>query len=410
MRKKINLWVEGTGTTDWILRNFFESQPLSYQVNTIIMTDGQAWGGLCDGLNIFVRAGSPVYRSLPIYLEQIGIEYIYYIDDNFWEIEGNSLLANHYRNALVHSTMERFIRGAVIVITSSHYLKEYIESKFDINNVVFCQAPVDIEYIKSISNLNNKIEKPPLRIGYAGVPKVNDFTMVWTALKRIRENYPNVEIEFFGDGYDEYLNEERVTVIRGLSDLKSYYFNQLSRDWDIGLAPLLDNDFTKSKTENKLREYSAMKIAGIYSNIKIYNSHVTDGENGILADQNADSWYLAIERLINNSSLREKIVDNAFKYAQENFHFTTVADQWNVAINNVSFRTKVQSKLFSRFIVQSAFQHVFNKDISSTSLKKLVKFNVKYFCMSYLVKLRNTFVILLLMVIVFLQVIILLKK
>lgn len=409
MHKKINLWVEGTGTTDWILRGFFEAHPLNYKVSTYTMNDERNWAHLCDGLNIFVRAGSPTYQSFPLYLNQVGIEYIYFIDDNFWEIQGNSLLANHYRNAMLHLTMERFIRGAKTVITSSNYLKKYIEDKFNIENVVFCQAPVDIGYIDSISKNNNFQSNDSVRIGYAGVPKTNDFKMVWAALKKIRANYDNIEIEFFGDGYDEYLNEERVTVIRGLSDLKSYYLNQLARNWDIGLAPLLDNNFTKSKTENKFREYGAMKIAGIYSNIKIYNSHIADGENGILANQDADSWYLAIERLVNDKSLRETIATNAFTYAQKNFHFSVVAPQWSNAINSVNFPSEFQSKVFSKTIVQRAFQKVINKDVANVELVSLSKLDLKQLLKPYLLKFKNP-VAILLIAILFLQIIILVKS
>ena len=50
--------------------------------------------------------------------------------------------------------------------------------------------------------------------------------------------------------------------------------------WAIGLAPLRDSAENRAKTNNKYREYAALGIPGIYSDMPVYASSVRHGETG----------------------------------------------------------------------------------------------------------------------------------
>jgi len=97
-----------------------------------------------------------------------------------------------------------------------------------------------------------------------------------------------------------------------------------STGFDIGLAPMLDDDFHRSKTNTKFREYGACGIAGIYSNVALYASFVKDGETGLLAENRPEAWYHAMVRLVNDPELRARIGGSARReiqhlYSQERF-------------------------------------------------------------------------------------------
>lgn len=95
------------------------------------------------------------------------------------------------------------------------------------------------------------------------------------------------------------------------------YFKDMQ--FDVGLAPLDDSEFSRSKYINKYVEYTRGGIAGIYSDCELYRTVIKDGYNGILCRGAGDNWGKAIESLVNNSRLRLSVAKNAQKYAEEYF-------------------------------------------------------------------------------------------
>jgi len=89
--------------------------------------------------------------------------------------------------------------------------------------------------------------------------------------------------------------------------------------YDIGLAPLPDDLFYRSKTNNKFREYGASRIAGIYSHNDVYADCVEHEVTGLLAPNDADHWHDALERLIEDEALRTRIQRQARQYVREHY-------------------------------------------------------------------------------------------
>ena len=98
------------------------------------------------------------------------------------------------------------------------------------------------------------------------------------------------------------------------------YLRRFSRaGYDIGLAPLPDDAFYRSKTNNKFREYGASGIAGIYSHVDVYADCVRHEVTGLLAANDADSWHDALVRLIEDETLRTRIQRQARQYVREHY-------------------------------------------------------------------------------------------
>ena len=81
--------------------------------------------------------------------------------------------------------------------------------------------------------------------------------------------------------------------------------------WDIGVAPLTLDSFTRCKSDIKYLDYTALNICGIYSDHPAYNQTIRDQFNGILCGYTADEWYEKIEHLINEKQRREQIIYHA---------------------------------------------------------------------------------------------------
>ena len=88
--------------------------------------------------------------------------------------------------------------------------------------------------------------------------------------------------------------------------------------FDIGVAPLNNDEFSKCKYFNKFIEYTTQGIIGIYSNVEPYTYVVEDKKTGFLADDNPESWYNAIRTAIKQKELRQSCLSNAIDYLKKN--------------------------------------------------------------------------------------------
>ena len=100
------------------------------------------------------------------------------------------------------------------------------------------------------------------------------------------------------------------------------------RNWDIGLAPIPDTEFHSCKYFNKYVEYASFGIVGIYSNLEPYTFGIQDGLNGVLADNDTESWFNALEKLINDKKTLNKISNNCLKEARDIYSLSTLSEDY----------------------------------------------------------------------------------
>jgi glycosyltransferase involved in cell wall biosynthesis len=95
---------------------------------------------------------------------------------------------------------------------------------------------------------------------------------------------------------------------------------------DLAVAPVVENMFSRCKSECKLGEYGLNRIPGVYSRF-LYKS-VIDGETGFTAEENENEWFEKICYLIENKKERKKIGENARQWVIENWDFSKHAWRW----------------------------------------------------------------------------------
>lgn len=129
--------------------------------------------------------------------------------------------------------------------------------------------------------------------------------------------------------------------------LKKYREHMLYSNYDIGLSPLVNCEFSKSKYYNKFIEYSLANVVGVYSKCLPYTLIVKDGENGFLAEDSTESWYNALETAILDKTLRDKCLNNAKKLLKNCFSEESIIDKFSRDIDSLS---KLQSKKKVRYL------------------------------------------------------------
>ena len=98
------------------------------------------------------------------------------------------------------------------------------------------------------------------------------------------------------------------------------------KDFDIGLFPLLNNDFNRFKCGFKALEYMAIGIPVIASPIAINSDIISDGRDGLLASSEAE-WIEALSSLIEDSELRSKMGETGRRKVETTFDVNRVASQ-----------------------------------------------------------------------------------
>lgn len=103
-----------------------------------------------------------------------------------------------------------------------------------------------------------------------------------------------------------------------------YLLSQL--DWDIGLAPLEDNEFNRSKSCVKFYEYAGVGTMTLASRVSPYMEEVNYTAKNTFKD-----WYNKLEKLIIDKTFREKILKEQQEYVFKNRTIQNVGLEWELA-------------------------------------------------------------------------------
>ena len=279
------------------------------------------------GLVVLSRTASPASLPMLDWMRMHGMPYVYYIDDNFWELKGDSRIAQFYQSAPVRHTLDRSIREASYVVVNAPRLGEYIKARYPKVRIVQLNAPFDFSLIDDLPAPTKSADE--VRVGFAGsITRADDFIEILPALRRVLDTYAHVTLVFFGYCPPELIGMERVTFVPHVASYSDFIKMKASYGLDIGLAPMADLAANLYKTNNKYREYGAMRIAGIYTNTSPYKESVTNGVTGMLVDHSADAWYLALEKLIVDTAFRRQIAEAAYTDVRAHYAQDVVATQW----------------------------------------------------------------------------------
>jgi glycosyltransferase involved in cell wall biosynthesis len=112
---------------------------------------------------------------------------------------------------------------------------------------------------------------------------------------------------------------------------------------DIGVAPLIEDDWTRCKSNNKIASYMAMAIPTVGTPIPAYKETIKCGINGYLASAEED-WYNYLERLLIDHNLRKEIGNRGRETILAHFTLEKVGDRWLEFFREICEKGKGASK------------------------------------------------------------------
>lgn len=149
-------------------------------------------------------------------------------------------------------------------------------------------------------------------IGWAGsYTHEADLKAIVPVIVQILDSHPRTEFVFAGD-LAPFEAHERA---RKMEPVRLEQYPWLIRTFDIGLAPLLDSVFNKSKSDLKFLEYAMIGIPSIVSKVGPYIDSVDNRRTGFLA-QNSKDWLRYLTALVEDPDLRFQTARRAQSWAR----------------------------------------------------------------------------------------------
>jgi glycosyltransferase involved in cell wall biosynthesis len=289
---------------------------------------------------VLCRNNEPRYAFLLDILRSRNTPFIFDIDDNLFEFPLD------YNDGSYHQSPERlellgnYIKSANLVRVYSNPLLEKAKTLNRKVEKVF--GPV---YHGSISSPDVHAVADRITVVYA-TSRTQDklYALFAPALVRVLNAFAvRVEAHFWGYKPALQKTEGNVHYHSFVSDYDRFLRLFSQSNFDIGLAPLPNDLFHRSKTNIKFRDYGVCRIAGIYSNVDVYSDCVTDGETGLLVENESEAWYEAMVRLIEDDPLREKIKRQAHEYVCRHYSEEKFEKVWWDQIQRVLAEKEIPS-------------------------------------------------------------------
>lgn len=269
---------------------------------------------------------------------QEGVKFIVDQDDNIFESRKNQDSYEKLKVGSVgRSIVASFCSFADAMICSTvplmNYYKKHFKEVYNLDIPMFHLPNYnDIEDFNFIPTKKDK-----LVIGWPGSRShYDDLRMVAPALIEILEKNPDIELELMGgvehDKIDLIFKNDskaldRVFISGGTPAYDDYPKLLASKGWDIGIAPLIDDEFNRGKSHIKWMEFAMYKIPVVASKVYPYYQKIKGqpviehGKTGFLA-KDKFQWVQFLQKLIDDARLRKEIGENAYQAVKSNW-------QWN---------------------------------------------------------------------------------
>jgi glycosyltransferase involved in cell wall biosynthesis len=229
---------------------------------------------------------------------------VYETDDDVFSIDPSNTMAFLTHAAETVDATQFAAAAAHMVTVSTEPLAEVMRHYN--SNVVVLPNHIDGALLD--------IERPRrerITVGWAGGDShVRDFHMVAPQLRRFLERNPRVDFHNIGSNYlRTFKIPGRHTDWR--QDIFDYY---RGIDFDIGIAPLADTVFNRSKSAIKAIEYGALGIPVVASDVGPYRDYVINGKTGYLV-RSEHEWGKRLYELVNDEAMRTEMGAAAKEHA-----------------------------------------------------------------------------------------------
>jgi glycosyltransferase involved in cell wall biosynthesis len=218
--------------------------------------------------------------------------------------------------------VKRIAQKSDAVICGNTHLAE-VFSKW--NNQVSI-VPTAVDTCKYIPNVNDNNEKEKITMGWVGTSGgFNYLYKIEKALNYILKKYNNVELLVVSDTTPQF------------SFIDNYRFEMWSEEKevenfqsiDIGLMPLIDDEWSRGKCSYKMLLYMSCESAVVVSPVGMNLEVLNKGKVGFGAEDYYTDWIESIEYLLKNGTKRIEMAKHGRQVTLENYSLDILSEKMN---------------------------------------------------------------------------------
>lgn len=266
------------------------------------------------------------------------------IDDNLFDIPSYNIASNPYKpNSEPEWVALEQIKLSDALVCSTKFLGDKMSAMFPDKPVHIVPNSIDFDIWDNVKPEFAEPRKNPgqIRIGYTGCSNHRgDLELIKDPLQAILKEFPNVQFlytpqpEKEGGYWGGWEGIENMLLVGKWVPIDKYPAFVSGWDLDIGVAPLLDNEFNRAKSNLRWLEYSAMKLPTVASRVYPFKNTIRDGEDGIICNT-SEEWYKALKNLIVDVIHRKRIGENAYARVKADFNLETVSKSYAKILEGV---------------------------------------------------------------------------
>ena len=264
---------------------------------------------LAYDLIVFQRQYTPKVLEAIEILHKQNKKAIYEIDDDLWHVPPENQAKTYWQAERIGAA-EAIMQACDAITTSTEPLAELLR-KHNRNVYVIPNYIPDVAPLEKFDSV--------IRVGWSGSEshKIDFNGEITGALKGIKKKYgQRVELVFCGWIPDDLVGQ--VTFYEPVPPMHYLGFlNELRLH--IGIIPCADIKFNQSRSSLKFLEYSITKTASVASAIYPYAGTIRDETGILIRNGTYDEWFNAIDRLIQDKELRNRLAGNAFEFVRNNY-------------------------------------------------------------------------------------------
>lgn len=247
---------------------------------------------------------------------------IYDIDDAIWlnhpginKNNLNNIIKTSIKNYIFHGNLHYYDK----IIVSNNYLKDYI-SKHNNNVYVVPTSPTDFDDDSSFISKDSKFI-----VGWSGTGQ--NLIYIRTIEKNIKDFFiknKNAYLMIVSD--DEYVSKDvefNKKIINVKWNMKTE--SQYIKNFDIGIMPLIKDEWSLGKAAYKLIYYMKYKIPTVSTNWGFQTEFIENEHNGFLVN-GENEWSKYLEKIYNDNLIKNHIGIEGYNTYLERFSMNKICN------------------------------------------------------------------------------------